>query len=725
MSQSISLNINDIPIPAIVVNDKGIVISMNNAFIESSKYQKKSLINKSCSLFLPGLISDNFAQALSKTTENELLDFVQNGDDLLGKVTINKSKLADDYLLLFDFIETTTYLTPNRLSTTKKQFLKSSPDKSYKLLQEQNHYLSLYEKMNDSGFWHIDFKNNSLFWSEGIFRIHGVDEESYTPSTLNYLDYYLPEDKKIIKQCIEKAIKDKTGFVCKGTIVRRDNTRVKVESIGEIEVDTDGNVIGIIGVFRNITKQVQNIEKLKLLAIVNYTISVPIFFIDEKDNVVYQDLTPLCINVPSGLFSYLNFSIEEYIDYKKKARVQGQVKESNISFDQYNTVYDFSVTYEPDEKIYIWIVENVTEKFRKEQQQMISNRLTLLGNTFGNVSHDINNVLGVALGSVEMLELKLLKGEKDIASYVDRVKNAIDKGKSITERLLAFTRKQTVKIVQFDPDKDIMDNQYLFKQLLLTTISLKFELSKEACIIKFPQGEFINILLNLVLNAQDAIQEQGTSGEIIISSEFIADNRYVVHVKDSGIGIESHLLSKIFDPFYSSKSVNKGNGIGLANVYNTMYKHNGEIKVQGNSEIGGAQFSLVFKAELLKKPRVPKKAIKELNLLNKNVLVLDDEESIADFVAMYIENQGANVNCVNSKEELIRYLALSQPVDIFITDMIMPDFTGKEAVDLVLAHNNNATIYSMSGYIGQKEQEWHYPVLRKPFNSSELLEFIS
>ncbi len=140
-----------------------------------------------------------------------------------------------------------------------------------------------------------------------------------------------------------------------------------------------------------------------------------------------------------------------------------------------------------------------------------------------------------------------------------------------------------------------MDNQYLFKQLLLTTINLKFKLSKEACIIKFPQGEFINILLNIVLNAQDAIQEQGTSGEIIISSEFVGGNRYVVHVKDSGVGIESHLLSKIFDPFYSSKSVNKGNGIGLANVYNTMYKHNGEIKVQGRSDIGGAQFSLVLK----------------------------------------------------------------------------------------------------------------------------------
>ena len=135
-----------------------------------------------------------------------------------------------------------------------------------------------------------------------------------------------------------------------------------------------------------------------------------------------------------------------------------------------------SVTYERDEGIYIWIVENITEKYRQNQQQIISNRLALLGNTFGNVSHDINNVLGVALGATEMLELKFSQGEKNIFGYIERVKNAIDKGKSVTERLLAFTRKPTIRIVDFNPIQEIEENKSLFKQLLLPTINFTLDL---------------------------------------------------------------------------------------------------------------------------------------------------------------------------------------------------------------------------------------------------------
>ncbi|WP_448213037.1 sensor histidine kinase [Colwellia sp. MEBiC06753] len=196
--------------------------------------------------------------------------------------------------------------------------------------------------------------------------------------------------------------------------------------------------------------------------------------------------------------------------------------------------------------------------------------MALLGNTFGNVSHDINNVLGVALGAIEMLELKFAQGEQDISRYIERVKNAIDKGKSVTERLLAFTKKPVVKVVQFDPLKDILDNQYLFRQILINTIELQLDLPSTPCTINFPQGEFINILLNLVINAQDAIKEQGLGGTIKISANFTSVNRLEIHVIDSGIGIQQENLTKIFDPFYSSKSVNKGNGIGLANVYSTI-----------------------------------------------------------------------------------------------------------------------------------------------------------
>lgn len=592
-------------------------------------------------------------------------------------------------------------------------------------LKNQNNYLHLAEQLSFSGHWHINLESNHLFWSKGIYNIHGLDPQTYSPTVESAIDFYHESEQKKVAEYIEQAIKNKRGFHFKSSINHALGKKIKVECLGEVELDTSGEVVGIFGVFRDITKSEDLFEKLKLLAMVNYTIKVPIFFIDDKDNVVYQDLSPQMGNESSVLFNYINFSITDYLHFKRIAKEKGQLKKSSISFDKYNTVFDLSVTYEPDEGIYIWIVENISEKFRKDQQQIISNRLALLGNTFGNVSHDINNVLGVALGATEMLELKFAQGEQNISTYIERVKNAIDKGKSVTERLLAFTRKPTVKVVEFDPIQDIKDNQYLFKQLLLSTINFTLKFENISCVIKFPQGEFINILLNLMLNAQDAIRENGLIGKIEMAANINSEGRLEIHVKDSGIGIKTENISKIFDPFYSSKSVNKGNGIGLANVYSTIYKHNGEIQVSGDSDFGGAEFTLIFKCRLLKQNAVKVQQAREnLAIKGQSILILDDESSIAEFVALFLSSEGAITNHVSSKNELITILSSDKHYDVFITDMILPDVSGREATELVLAKFPEIKIYSMSGYIAEEDKYWHYPVLRKPFNSKELAEFI-
>lgn len=593
-------------------------------------------------------------------------------------------------------------------------------------LKKQNDWLMLAERISNSGHWRYDIPSESLTWSAEIFRIHGISNKSITPNLEQAVEVLSGKDRPKFKACFHNAIHQQQPFYLKTVLTQPCGRKVKVEIIAEVERDNNGIAVAIFGVYKDITRSEDMFEKLKLLAMVNYTIKVPIFFIDDNDNVVYQDISPQHDSASAVLFNYINFSITEYMEFKKQAKERGQIKESNVSFDKYTTVFDLSVTYEADEGIYIWIVENVTEKFRKEQQQVISNRLALLGNTFGNVSHDINNVLGVALGAIEMLEMRFARGEQDISSYIDRVKNAIDKGKDVTERLLAFTRKPTVKVVSFDPVQEINDNQYLFKQLLISTIKVNFNFQPAHCLIKFPQGEFINILLNLVLNAQDAIQEKGLSGQIEISSNIVDDNRLEIHVKDSGIGIEKENITKIFDPFYSSKSVNKGNGIGLANVYSTMYKHNGLIQVEGDSELGGAHFTLVFKCKLLQDKHLgPDSHLSSLCYQNTNILVLDDEISIAEFVALFLESKGANVTVANNKQQLIETLNEGGSFDIFITDMILPDLSGKEAVNIVKDKFPDINIYSISGYIAIEDRSWDYPVLRKPFNSKELAEFLS
>ncbi len=593
-------------------------------------------------------------------------------------------------------------------------------------LKKQNDYLMMAEKISNSGHWRYDFRDDSFFWSTETYRIYGVDKASFFPTLDKVLSFHSSKEPKLMAKLIKQAKNNGQGFYHKGIVTRPSGKKIRIEITAEVEVDATGNVIALFGICRDITKTETTLEKIKLLAMVNFTINVPIFFIDEKDNVVYQDLSPYQGGETSGLFNYVNFSITQYLDYKKQAKAKGQVKKTHVSFDNFNTVYDLSVTYEAEEGIYIWIVENVTEQFRKDQQQAISNRLALLGNTFGNVSHDINNVLGVALGAIEMLELKFEKGDQDnFPLYIERVKNAIDKGKSVTERLLAFTRKPIINVVSFNPIDDIEKNAYLFQQLLLGTIKLTIKHDNPQCIIRFPQGEFINILLNLVLNAQDAIQERGLSGDILISTNINEKNQLEIHVKDSGIGIEEENLTKIFDPFYSSKSINKGNGIGLANVFDTMYKHNGEIKVAGHCELGGAHFTLIFKCEsLVKTGDNNQHKQQRQGIKGKKILILDDEVSIGEFVALYLENHGAETVCVQNKAELVNILAQREHFDVFITDMIMPDLSGQEAVALVQGKYPEIKIYSMSGYIAEDDFKWDYPVLRKPFNSKELAEFL-
>jgi PAS domain S-box-containing protein len=593
-------------------------------------------------------------------------------------------------------------------------------------LKQKNDWLMLSERISNSGHWRFDIKSATLDWSAEIFRIHGLADKSIIPDFESAVDALREKDRANFRTIFHNAIHQQQPFQLKTVLTHSAGNTVKVEIIAEVERDSNGTALAVFGVYKDITRSEDVFEKLKLLAMVNFTIKVPIFFIDDNDNVVYQDISPHYDSASAVLFNYINFSITEYMEYKKQAKEQGQIKENNVSFDKYTSVFDLSVTYEADEGIYIWIVENVTDKFRTEQQQVISNRLALLGNTFGNVSHDINNVLGVALGAIEMLEIKFSRGEQDISSYIDRVKNAIDKGKDVTERLLAFTRKPTVKVVSFDPIQDIYDNQYLFKQLLLSTINVTFKFQPIHCLIVFPQGEFINILLNLVLNAQDAIQEKGLSGQIEISANLLESNRLEIHVKDSGIGIEKANLTKIFDPFYSSKSVNKGNGIGLANVYSTMYKHNGMIQVEGTSEFGGAHFTLVFKCKVLKEKYLAKESKSpSLSYQNTNILVLDDEISIAEFVALFLESKGANVVVANNKEQLIEKINGDIVFDIFITDMILPDLSGKEAVSMVLDKFPDINVFSISGYIAIEDRSWEYPVLRKPFNSKELANFLA
>lgn len=699
------LALADIPFPAFNLDQTGKLMGMNQPLLSLSGYLSEEVSLLPIEQLIPACpMSESRAYWLTLS---------QHSKQLASPVVSIQTK-AQKHLLF-----------SARVSRVDEQFVVFLHQRQQ--VNDQDHYLSLTGQLTHCGHWSYIVAQEHMFWSEDTYKIFDLNPDKFQPSLSKLLNLFRDADRIKFKNHLELALNKAQAFYFKDCITLTSGRKIKIELQVEVELDSKDKVSRVFGVIHDITLISDTQERLKLLGLVNYTIQVPIFFIDDNDNVVYQDLSPQQEIEKSVLFNYVNFSIAEYMALKNQAKTAGQIKQCNVSFDKFISIFDLSITYASTEGIYIWIIEDVTEQYRQQQQQIISNRIALLGNTFGNVSHDINNVLGVALGSIEMLEMKYAQGDLDISKYINRVKNAIDKGSSVTERLLAFTRKPTVKVVEFDPIKEIKDNQYLFNQLLLTSINLTFNFKFDGshCLINFPQGEFINIILNIVLNAQDAIQEKGLSGKIVIDIDIEGRNRLTIQIKDSGVGIEDKNLSRIFDPFYSSKSLNKGNGIGLANVYSTMYKHNGEIRVQGTSDLGGAHFTLLFKCYF----KDPYKAVvvgqdKTLNIKNKHILILDDEVSISEFVALYLEGQGAVTTYINNKEQLLALLGEQKHYDIFITDMLMPDLTGREAVSLVKANNPAVKIYSISGYVAVEDKTWQYPILRKPFNSKDLANFL-
>jgi signal transduction histidine kinase/PAS domain-containing protein len=704
------LSLDNIPFPAFKVDALERIVDINQHALDLTGFDKNELFLKPVTQLVPIGSSDNVnkpwhsLQCHHRYTDEQPL-VIQSKTKQLLDFSVRISQVAQEYIVCL---------------------LELPPGQQ---LQDPLPLVNpLAKPLYNIAHWRFDVVSNVMVWSDSAYQLFAVTPDKFKPNLHALANFFDGPDKERFESLLALALQQGLGFTFKAGIKLLSGKKLTVEIHLATQTDNEGKITALYGAVNDITLVKDNQKKLALLTRLAKSIELPIFYIDDNDKPVYQYLSALNGPDKLSLFSYTNFSIAQYLSLKNKAKNCLSIKKINISFDSFTSVFDLSVNYTSAEGIYIWIVENVTQRYYQQKQQMISSRSALLGNTFGNVSHDINNVLGVALGSIELLELKHQQGNTDVGKYIERVKNAIDKGRLVTERLLAFTRKPVMEVTRFDPVKEIKDNQYLFKQLLLRSInlSLDFKCKQGHSLIDFPQGEFINIILNIVLNAQDAIKEKGINGDIDIIVGITDNHLFEIKINDSGVGIAKNNLSRIFAPFYSSKSSDKGSGIGLANVASAMAKYNGQIKVAGTSELGGALFTLLFECILIK-PREQNKIVSKqhLNIKGKHVLILDDEVSISKFIAFYLESEGAIATYINTKKELLALLSKPCKFDLFITDMLLPDITGSEAVDLVKAKNPQVKIYSISGYLTMGEVNWQYPILCKPFNAKELANFLS
>jgi two-component system cell cycle sensor histidine kinase/response regulator CckA len=377
------------------------------------------------------------------------------------------------------------------------------------------------------------------------------------------------------------------------------------------------------------------------------------------------------------------------------------------------------------------------EKARLEEQLLQSQKMEALGKLAGGVAHDFNNILMVISGQAEML---LLRGrlDEDIRSRLEAMLRNVSRAASLTSQLLAFSRRQVVQLEVLDPGPLLSDFSRMLPRVLGEHISLDFVIDPDLRKIKADHGQITQILLNLSLNARDAMPNGGrltveaqnvdiNAGEEKLFRDVPPGCYLSLVVKDSGEGIPLEIQNRVFEPFFTTKELGKGTGIGLSTVQAVVEQIGGIVRFY--SDPGrGTTFRVYIPEtgaimEEIKDDQMHEPAL----VLEGSVLIVEDEEGIRETIAGYLQALGIDVLCAKNGKDALALLA-HRPIKlaVVVTDMVMPDMGG-----LTLVEHMRSTGYTtcgyifMSGYTDQQitfdsEAEQNKRYLQKPFKLAEL-----
>ncbi|HEX3535362.1 MAG TPA: response regulator [Stellaceae bacterium] len=384
---------------------------------------------------------------------------------------------------------------------------------------------------------------------------------------------------------------------------------------------------------------------------------------------------------------------------------------------------------------------DATEQKHLEVQFAQSQKMQAVGQLAGGVAHDFNNLLTAMIGFCDLLLMRFRPGDPSFADIMQIKQNA-NRAANLVRQLLAFSRQQTLQPRILDITEVLQELSHLLRRLIGENIELKVVHGRDLDLVKVDQGQLEQVIINLAVNARDAMTGGGTlrirTANVIQNApvrrghEVMPAGSYVLlEVADTGVGIPRQNLARIFEPFFSTKEVGSGTGLGLSTVYGIVRQTGGFIFVDsapGNGAIfqiflprhQSAEMAVVEPADANEPP-----AIKDLTGVG-TILLVEDEDPVRIFGARALRNKGYKVLEAKSGESALELLqSASEPIDLLITDVVMPRMDGPTLVREVREVIPDMKVIFISGYTEDafrqrldSDREIHF--LPKPFNLKQL-----
>ena len=383
--------------------------------------------------------------------------------------------------------------------------------------------------------------------------------------------------------------------------------------------------------------------------------------------------------------------------------------------------------------------KNEAERLELEHQLSQSQKMEAIGHLSGGIAHDFNNLLTPILIYADMLKRSLPDNEK-IRSQLDGIIKASGKARDLTQQLLSFGRKQVMQMQIVDLNDVITSFHSMLRRTVRENIILNLQLSGQPAVVRADGSKLEQVLLNLVLNSQDAITGTGSisikTGHVLIDDEFarrhpgMNPGRFILlSCSDDGCGMSAETMSRIFEPFFSTKEVGHGTGLGLANAYGTVKQHDGTITVA--STVGsGSTFTIYIPAcaENSHGAALEKETANLDHSGSAVILLVEDNEMVRVMTGDLLEGLGYTVYSAEHPEHALELMKkITNKVDLVITDVVMPGMNGQQLFERLSTEypEINKVLY-MSGYTndviltdGEVDYGMHF--LQKPFTVDALL----
>ena len=381
------------------------------------------------------------------------------------------------------------------------------------------------------------------------------------------------------------------------------------------------------------------------------------------------------------------------------------------------------------------IQRDVTDRVHLEEQLRNAQQLEAIGRLAGGVAHDFNNILSIIMGHGELL-LMALGGDERARSGLEQIRRAADRAASLTQQLLAFSRKQVLQPKVLDLNEAVADVQKMLSRVIGEDIELVATLHPSLAAVKADPGQVEQVLMNLAVNARDAMPQGGklameTSNVEVDQKQGRAldlpPGRYVtLKVGDTGHGMDGITLAHVFEPFFTTKPMGKGTGLGLATVYGIVKQSGGSILVE--SEVGHGTVFRIYLPAAEGDVHSESERGGHLNVAggSETILIAEDEPDLRELTRIFLESYGYKVLEASSADKAIQTAEIfSEPIHLLLTDVIMPGMSGRQLAEKILSKRPQTKIVYMTGYtddmvMQHKVLEPGVQLLQKPFTKIEL-----